>query len=73
MKIADYAPGLTVTRIHPFSTARADYQLGTTISAEAFRREDDTSSNRYVDVLWQNGKTTTTSLLRLAISDKNSG
>lgn len=73
MKIADYQLGLTVTRIHPFSTARADYQLGETISTEAFRRDGDTSSNRYVEVLWQNGKTTTTSLLRLAISTKNNG
>ena len=73
MKIADYEPGLTVARIHPFSTSTADYQLGVTISAVVFKREGDTSSNRYVQVLWQNGKTTTTSLLRLAISDKNNG
>jgi hypothetical protein len=73
MKIADYAPGLTVANIHPFSAATNDYQLGTTISTIAFQREGDKSSNRYVQVLWQNSKTTTTSLLRLAISDKNSG
>ena len=75
MKIADYAPGLTVIRVHPFNSrlstlsdkTRRDY-VGETISPEPARRDGDRSNAHYVEVCWRDGQTSIVSLARIAIA-----
>ena len=75
MKLADYAPGLTVIQIYSLSSRFSKLSdktrfdcVGETISPEPVKREGDLSHSYYAEVRWRDGRTTICSLMRIAIA-----
>ena len=75
MKLADYAPGLTVVQTHSHSSRLSRLSdktrfdcLGETISPQPVKRDGDPSNFYYAEVRWRDGRTTICSLMRIAIA-----